>query len=790
MWTVTCDGYISQEGTYVMGEEDHTEVIDLLPRDAVTLLIVPTPEEATVKIMGEERDSITVEPGRVIVYEVSHPMYETYFSTIVLLYNTTLEITLTPKNYENEYLTIISLEDNNGIGFEAGWPDEDPTEDTYIEYSTNKSTWTEVKASERNSRDYFVTLNKGQQVYLRGSADHPTTTYGYAGHSVEDDSVRAAHFVSAKSISVAGHVMSLIYPSTFLEECDMEQSKEWWGTFDKLFAYSNIIEADKLVLDSMLLADSCYKNMFYYSGSLTKAPATLPATNLYGPVQSRVPGSDCYFGMFEGCINLVYAPSTLPATTLTSNCYDSMFRQCRSLVNPPALPATTLQSSCYRRMFEGCTSLTTAPTLPAMVMAPNAYNQMFSGCTSLVNPPALPATSIISHCYDQMFFGCVAMTSSPILPATNVGEWVSTGAGNVASVTKYCYSAMFQGCSSLVNAGAILATCSDDYSFMSMFKDCTSLRVAPAFAVRQGFQYCCYEMFSGCTSLTDISNISYLPPAQRNHPLNNTARCQSYCFYEMFKDCTSLTNASSLHTYNSEYLLRDGNPASGINPDVSGQQSACYKGMFSGCTSLTRGPKIYLGTGIGWGISAFKEMYKDCTSLVRTPDIYSTSQGQYPSSTMFESMFEGCTSLTSFGNIPAFNVMNGGCRRMFYGCTSLVDASPLGPFLGSRSASQTLDGNECCMQMFMRCTNLQIAPEINVIQLGNRSLAQMFDECSSLRDIKIYAYTGTDYVDENSATYMMTYGVPAFQGTFKKHPSAVWDEGTCGIPVGWTVTTY
>jgi hypothetical protein len=83
-----------------------------------------------------------------------------------------------------------------------------------------------------------------------------------------------------------------------------------------------------------------------------------------------------------------------------------MFRECTSLVTPPALPATNLASDCYASMFYWCTALTTCPSLPATTLYSYCYSAMFYWCTSLTTLPKLPATTLPRICYQQMFRNC------------------------------------------------------------------------------------------------------------------------------------------------------------------------------------------------------------------------------------------------------------------------------------------------------------------------------------------------------------------------------------------------
>ena len=189
-----------------------------------------------------------------------------------------------------------------------------------------------------------------------------------------------------------GNIMSMINFSKTLLFCE----------FAKLFAYANIISAEKLIL---------------------------PATSL---------ANMCYWGMFENCQNLKYAPE-LPATTLAQYCYNHMFNGCTSLTTAPELPARELADDCdgcYSGMFEGCINLTTAPELPATTLAESCYSSMFAECRSLTKAPSiLPATTLTDYCYWGMFENCQNLKYAPELPATELAD--------------NCYAFMFDGCTSL-----------------------------------------------------------------------------------------------------------------------------------------------------------------------------------------------------------------------------------------------------------------------------------------------------------------------------------------------------
>ena len=146
--------------------------------------------------------------------------------------------------------------------------------------------------------------------------------------------------------------------------------------------------------------------------------------------------------MFNGC-NIKDARNLiLPATTLSNECYNGMFYECRMLTNAPALTATTLTNSCYANMFYGCESLTQAPVLPATTLAEYCYDGMFQGCTSLTNAPILYATVPVTGCYNGMFRDCTSLDTincqlSYLIDTATTG-WVTNVQTNSGDFTFNC----------------------------------------------------------------------------------------------------------------------------------------------------------------------------------------------------------------------------------------------------------------------------------------------------------------------------------------------------------------
>lgn len=202
-----------------------------------------------------------------------------------------------------------------------------------------------------------------------------------------------------------------------------------------------------------------------------------------------------FFRLFAGATNLKTRedrPLLLPATTLTTACYQEMFKDCQQLTIAPKLPAKTLMVSSYQQMFYDCKALKRAPDLDAMTLGSNCYFEMFKGCESMTRgPEILPALTLAAECYNEMFKGCKSLVNAPELPAQNLRSM--------------CYMSMFEDCESLTDVPASLpATTLKGYCYQAMFKNCKSLEKAPVLPANILEERCYKEMFYGCEKLNSI----------------------------------------------------------------------------------------------------------------------------------------------------------------------------------------------------------------------------------------------------------------------------------------------
>lgn len=97
-WSVSRTGYVTQSGTYTMGEEDYSLTVTLVAQQ-YTLTISPDPIDADVVMNGQTRSSITVAYGTVVTWSVSKTGYVTQSGSTTVTQTSTQSVTLSVQQY-------------------------------------------------------------------------------------------------------------------------------------------------------------------------------------------------------------------------------------------------------------------------------------------------------------------------------------------------------------------------------------------------------------------------------------------------------------------------------------------------------------------------------------------------------------------------------------------------------------------------------------------------------------------------------------------------------------------
>ena len=170
---------------------------------------------------------------------------------------------------------------------------------------------------------------------------------------------------------------------------------------------------------------------------------------------------------------------------------------------------------------------------------------------------------------------------------------------------------------------------------------------------------------------------------------------------------------------------------------------------------------------------AFRDIFRSNSKIVSAQNLIlpATTLASY----CYQSMFNGCTSLTTAPALPA-TMLAGGCYyRMFRGCTSLTTAPEL---------PATTLAIYCYQYMFEGCKSLTTAPTLPATTLIEYCYYNMFSRCTNINYIKMLATDISAYL----AFYNWVSCVSS-TGTFVKAAGVTIPTGKSGIPVGWTVQT-
>ena len=486
-----------------------------------------------------------------------------------------------------------------------------------------------------------------------------------------------------------------------------------------------------------------------------------------GSVDSMINFSDisayCYAHLFEGCTALYTAPE-VPSTSVRSHCYYKMFYGCTNLSTAPSsLPAVTLALSCYESMFENCTSLKKSPNMmpKTIVDVTNALQRMFYGCSVLEEIDIASYTGNFNAAFTNWVAG-VAATGTMYYdgPDATVGDsaiptgWLvysntrdyltfTANEGDVdifytlngtATADNLYYSksgenkwtkwtasvSLGQGESMKVWNNSPITISTDDSNYMR-FTTSAKVKCTGNVNALKNFNdtlnsYCYTSLFRE----TRITTAPTLP----------STSLANYCYYRMFQGCSELVTPPDL-------------PATTIN-DHS------YENMFSSCSKLTSVPNGMRNvTSVGeYGCKA---MFTSCSELVSVPaDLLPATQVRLQS---YLDMFYLCLKLKNAPNLPAQTLGERCYQQMFRGCVELETVPETLP--------ATSAANYCYEHMFAGCTKIKKAPRICLTSIGTMSLDNMFNGCSSLKEITI-DYTGninfTNWVSGVADEGIMYYG--------------------------------
>lgn len=667
----------------------------------------------------------------------------------------------TDDDYEYQYFTVESLEDGNVITFTK--PSTITTSDlTSMSYSTDGggATWTTLTNDGSTAQSLSVTLDAGDKVIWKGTANHLNNNYG---------SQYGCHFTSSgqKQWTVYGNIMSLLFGDNFYSHdmSDVTVGFTFYGLFNTGTSTDGyLVDAENLVIPGTCRTRThLYSMMFKNNTGLVKAPKVLPAT---------VGTSVCYYQMFYGCSSLVSAPE-IKVTSFTGqqNCFE-MFRGCSSLVTAPDLPATSLTNQCYSGMFRYCTSLENAPALSVTTLTDYCYGLMFFGCTALVEAPELPAATLTQQCYQEMFRNCTSLNYIKCL-ATDISasncttNWVN---GVAATGTFVKADGMnnwtidsvngipigwtlhnYENCTvtlsvndssygSTTGAGTyhtgdmvtIKANAVDGYRFVGWYDGSTLV------SQNEGYTF---EIWTNVSyqAVFEVGQVDYSTQYFTIESLEDNCSiivqhkdvANDMTFYYSLDNGSTWTSYSYVDAGNKNLLLylNSGDKAllkatcTKFNWKFAPNNKTKKHKVYGNVMSLVYGDNFQNQTTFPANTQdeVLASLFSNNEYLVSAKDLV------LPATTLtgwcYASMFYGCDNLVDIPELPATTLASGCYRLMFMLCQSLVTPPAL--------PATTLAAS-CYYGMFNYCMSMTTAPALPATTLANSCYEAMFQNCSEL----------------------------------------------------------
>lgn len=287
------------------------------------------------------------------------------------------------------------------------------TEFAYVEYSIDGGT-TWVKTNNINSTAVTVTtpsLTTGSTVLWRGSGNR-TSTYNSASDS--------CIFSSSGAFDCSGDILTLLHgkaPNPLLKKQYM---------FYSLFSGSKISNAEDLIISCQKAGQRAFMNMFNGCSYLTHAPS----------IEATECDASCFENMFINCTSLINPPPYINATAFSSRTCYAMFLGCKVLTTTPVMEIRSVDTYTFQSMFEGCSSLASTNILiNSSTVTTYTYYHMYRNCGLLSSDIVLPALILASNCYREMFendkkISYIKMLATNISASNCLFYWVNKVATN------------------------------------------------------------------------------------------------------------------------------------------------------------------------------------------------------------------------------------------------------------------------------------------------------------------------------------------------------------------------
>ena len=189
-----------------------------------------------------------------------------------------------------------------------------------------------------------------------------------------------------------------------------------------------------------------------------------------------------------------------------------------------------------------------------------------------------------------------------------------------------------------------------------------------------------------------------------------------------------------------------------------------------GDVNNTTSSYVYFHTGLSDNI----DIGGCIMALNQNAEITSTSLNQLTNTYTFYRLFDECEGLVSAEHLTMADNTTSYCyNSMFRGCTSLTTAPSL---------PATTLASYCYMGMFQNCTSLVIAPALSATTLASSCYTWMFDNCTALTSLTVY------FTSISSGNISKWFNNVDTVGTLYCPTMATYSESDLSLPSGWTIS--
>ena len=681
-YKVSADGYITDSGQYTVEKDDTLHIVLSIQEIWCVLTIKAIPEEAEIKINGQDAYIARVLEGTEISYEVSLDGYYTVSEKYVVTKDEVITITLEKIEYytltlestpENAKKTINGIEQNQ-ITVESG---------TTISYTVS------LFGYETVTEQHTVTKNETISVNLVERTDAFIYETTNANQSV-------------KIVNKQSEIHSIEFEDGTYEKEDPQLT----GAYEHVFVapgrhkvYIKFAEDQNNIHDGYALFENCT--------NLISVPSTAFWINGAAVKWYR------FEDTFKGCTNLESIPENLFYGCNSTN-FTSVFENCSKITTIPAglfvnNNATTDSSIRFSYAFAGCSNLQTVPAGLFKNIANAVYfNHIFYNCKKILSlPNELFSGDSSAYTFEYAFAGCTSLKTVP-------GD-IFNGCSNTVN-----FNHVFFGCSSLEEVPEYLfKNCTHATDFTSAFQNCTKLsNISSTAFVGCSSVETFYSAFRNCTNLTALSETLFTDTVS----VNNFSYAFAYCEKLNSIPETLFAACADVTTFNHAFAgceSLDSIPELLFSTNVNVTD---FGYVFADCISLNEIPTELFSTNVN--ATNFANAFEE-TAITNIP---ATLFSKNVNASSFADAFRSCSNLT---NIPALlfseNINAKNFSSVFANCEK-ISQIPEQLFANNTAATDFF-------YAFYDCSINSIPEQLFANNMNVTKFSRCFQDCTLITEI-------------------------------------------------------